>query len=44
MISEGKKRGFGFVQFARLEEASTALKDMNMKAIKGKLKILLINY
>ena len=31
----GKKKGFGFVQFSRLEEAAAALKEMNTKSIKG---------
>ena len=34
-ISGGKKKGFGFVQFSRLEEAAAALKEMNTKPIKG---------
>lgn len=34
-LTDGKMRGFAFVQFKNLLEAGKALKGMNMKAIKG---------
>ena len=42
-LAGGKKRGFGFVQFSRLEQASSALKEMNTKPIKGESQNLLIS-
>lgn len=35
-LSDGKMRGFAFVQFKNVLEAGKALKEMNMKVIKGK--------
>lgn len=37
--TDGKMRGFAFVQFKNLLEAGKALKSMNMKEIKGKFSI-----
>ena len=37
--TDGKMRGFAFVQFKNLLEAGKALKSMNMKEIKGKFSM-----
>ena len=37
--TDGKMRGFAFVQFKNLLEAGKALKGMNMKEIKGKFSV-----
>lgn len=39
--TDGKMRGFAFVQFKNLLEAGKALKSMNMKEIKGKFSVLI---
>ena len=37
--TDGKMRGFAFVQFKNLLEAGKALRSMNMKEIKGKFSL-----
>lgn len=37
--TDGKMRGFAFVQFKNLLEAGKALKSMNMKEIKGEFSV-----
>lgn len=39
LLTDGKMRGFAFVQFKNLLEAGKALKSMNMKEIKGKFSV-----
>ena len=36
-ITDGKMFGFGFVQFATVDEAKTAITEMNAKLFLGKL-------
>lgn len=39
-LSDGKMRGFAFVQFKNVLEAGKALKGMNLKEMKGNERIL----
>lgn len=41
--TDGKMRGFAFVQFKNLLEAGKALKGMNMKEIKGKISVPMLS-
>ena len=40
LFTDGKMRGFAFVQFKNLLEAGKALKGANMKEIKGRASTL----
>ena len=43
-LENGKKRGFGIVQFASIASAATALKQLNATTLLGMYNILCTNF